>query len=347
MSLKQEILNELKVMLNEASPTDLSPQNKKCPPGTKFSAIELSGPGGDKFVPPHAAYIENGKTVGQCLCPDGKIPNTNLSCNRSSGATPPEQKPTPPSSGGCKNPNNIGINGKRGPSQDIQTIQEILADYFSRMGGSLDTVNFKFAGKADKYGMFGPATEAAVLNYQKRNGLGNDGCVGRKTACSLLKEIFTSKTYTVRSILGLTKKKCQEGGGGSKKTPTPSPTPGPSEPGDPILKMIEDLDAKWLRYVKGVEGKTQRPGSIKDAYRGNPDFKERLKSLNDAGQLNSEKIISVYNTEIGPQGVQYPKEALTYTGVKRESKNWLDRTREETTSNLFERLVKDASKKVL
>ena len=30
-----------------------------------------------------------------------------------------------------------------------------------------------------------------------------------------------------------------------------------------------------------------------------------------------------------------------------ESKNWLDRTREETTSNLFERLVKDAAKKVI
>ena len=29
----------------------------------------------------------------------------------------------------------------------------------------------------------------------------------------------------------------------------------------------------------------------------------------------------------------------------RESKNWLDRTREETASNLFERLVKDAAKK--
>lgn len=34
-------------------------------------------------------------------------------------------------------------------------------------------------------------------------------------------------------------------------------------------------------------------------------------------------------------------------GVFKESKNWLDRTREETTSSLFERLVKDAAKKVL
>lgn len=39
-----------------------------------------------------------------------------------------------------------------------------------------------------------------------------------------------------------------------------------------------------------------------------------------------------------------PEEAA---GGLAESKNWLDRTREETASNLFERLVKDAAKKVI
>lgn len=360
------------------------PQNKRCPPGTRFSPIELSGPGGDKYVPPHAAFIEDGKTVGQCLCPDGKIPNTNLSCDRSGGGdTPVPPVPPPPTpSKGCNNPNNIGMNGKRGPSQDIQTIQEILADYFSRMGGSLDTVNFKFAGKADKYGMFGPATEAAVLNYQKRNGLGSDGCVGKITACSLLKEIFTSKTYTVRSILGLTKKKCEEAKKKKKKsTPPPKPdgdTPVPPTPqptsgfkcnnGSVIPEWVinkvglqtNNTDTPGPKYSPALQAACflqkidddetiaprQRAGDKKgekystiDVFAGDSPFQRKIVNLAMNNQLSVENVRKLYNE-------QAPASTITMEPVK-ESKNWLDRTREKTTSNLFERLVKDATKKVL
>ena len=66
---------------------------------------------------------------------------------------------------------------------------------------------------------------------------------------------------------------------------------------------------------------------------------------NEMDKLNAARAYASNGTspdKIGdPEVVQVGKKY----GVFKESKNWLDKTREKTTSNLFERLVKDSAKK--
>ena len=50
--------------------------------------------------------------------------------------------------------------------------------------------------------------------------------------------------------------------------------------------------------------------------------------------------------ELGKNAQELAGEKTKKAGLKKESKNWIAKTREETLSNLFERLVKDSSKKV-
>ena len=67
--------------------------------------------------------------------------------------------------------------------------------------------------------------------------------------------------------------------------------------------------------------------------------KAKFKRLNNGGTQLVQKGGKTPNQ--APESQEQPQQQ----SVKAESKNWLDRTREDTTSSLFERLVQDVSKK--
>lgn len=223
--------------------------------------------------------------------------------------------------GGCKNPKYIGFNGVTS-GIDVKTVQTALTLFFSTRGAA-KIITFKDDN-------FSETMESLVKEFQRAKKLKDDGCVGPRTACQLMK-LYNWNT----SILGLDKAKCYKLTSAAPKPPRPEDQGPPDQKMD-LLRIVDK------EYRMQLRDKTNNPkglsGSILDTYNGNSSFKKLIDDAFEQGKLTKQFIKSEWN-KIAPES-ELPK-------AMEESKNWLDRTREDTTSNLFERLVKDASKKVI
>ena len=181
MSLRQEILKQIKVMLTEAEMSEV-PQNKtlsKCPPDKVQIGESPNGPICRDKTPAEKA----GESVRDAI--------RTSPFNQSVGVCPPGQEQTGEGpngpicspKGGDKKATKRGLFdiGSRGPKvKEIQTILATQGYDDELRGNKAGQLNSSELAKlAD--GIFGQRTAASVKLFQKDNGMPQTGFVDQKT----------------------------------------------------------------------------------------------------------------------------------------------------------------------
>lgn len=214
-----------------------------------------------------------------------------------------------PGAFGCRKPQFIGKNGKRSGDQiiNIQMLLGNLAEVGLRVGDN--SVTFQGASK-DNLGYFGLATQSAVVKFQEMYG-----------------ERFAPK---LKGQLGIDMPTIKADGCVGPRTAC-------------ALILSAELSGLQTPGFKNVLG--YNPAKCKAVLSG---AKKKAKT-----SVTPDKT-TVPASGMGGGAQELPPEpgpervgGREIPAPMQESKNWLDRTREETASNLFERLVKDAAKKVI